>query len=174
MTANHRQLLKKENSGSILIELNFLFIILLLAGGMGFRSTQAVLSNYKRIMADMEIARNARYTESILSRELSYNTTQVRLGKDLNGRDQIIGRKTFENVRCYWYISNSVLYRKTVKDTSTGINPFSDPGIEITDFRTVRLEDKKLGILMTMKHTKTGLIRTVPVVLFLNNGHIAD
>lgn len=164
----------KRKSGGILIELNFLFIIIILICGLFSNSVHAVLVNYKKTMADMEMARCAHFTKSILCRDLSYNTTQVRLSKDLNGKDQIICRKTFENVRCYWYVSNSILYRKTIKGAVSGVNPFSNPEIQIIDFRTERLANNRLGILMTMKHLETGLVRKMPFVIFLNNGLITD
>ena len=123
-------------------------------------------------MADIEISQAARYTESILRRELSYNSTQVKLSKDFNGRDQIICQKTFKNIRAYWYVSNTMLYRKTLKDTTTGINPFSGPEIRMTGFRTLPLGRNKVGIIMDFQDPKTGLERQVALSLFLSNGSV--
>lgn len=164
----------ERKSGGILVELNFLFIIIILICGFFSNSAHAVLVNYKKTMADMEMARCVRFTKSFLCRDLSYNTTQIRLSKDLNGKDQITCSKTFENVRCYWYVSNSILYRKTIREAGFGVNPFSNPEIQIIDFRTERLANNRLGILMTMKHLETGLVRKIPFVIFLNNGLITD
>ena len=142
MTANHKPLLKQRISGSILLELNVFFMLFVLIGGVYCNTVQAVLINSRKVLADIEITQAARYTESILRRELSYNSTQVKLTKDLNNRDQIICRKTYKNVRAYWYLTNAVLYRKTLKDTTTGSNPFSGPDIRMTGFKTGYPDDR--------------------------------
>ncbi len=164
----------KNESGSILVELNLLFLMLALVGGICSQSVQTFFLSYKTLLAELEIARDVRYTESILRRELSYNTAQVRLGQDINGKEQIICRKTNKNVNCYWYISNGILYRKTVKDASTGINPFSNTEIQIQDFQTARLGTDRIGILMTVRHLETGLTRKIPITVSLSNGYVAD
>ena len=174
MTIKPVQYIVNRKSGSILIELNILFLVIVLAGVLYSPSAKMVFTNYKRILADLEIAQAARYTESILRRELSYNTTLVRLSKDFAGKDQLVCQKTFKNVRNYWYISNSILYRRTIKENSTGINPFSNPEIQIIDFRTQRLSDNKIGILITFKHSETGLIRKLPLTLILSNGYVTE
>ena len=134
---------------------------------------QAVLKNCRKILADIEIAKAARYTESTLRRELSYNTTQAKLAKDFNDKDQIICRKTYQNVRVYWYLSNGMLYRKTIKDTTTGINPYSGPNIRITSFKTIRLGKEKIGIVMNLQDPETGLKRQIALSLLLSNGSVA-
>ena len=121
---------------------------------------QAVLKNCRKLLADIEIAKAARYTESTLRRELSYNTTQAKLAKDFNDRDQIICRKTYQNVRTYWYLSNGMLYRKTIKDTTTGINPYS-------------VGKEKIGIVMNLQDPETGLERQIALSLLLSNGSVA-
>lgn len=174
MIANHKPLFNKRISGSILLELNILFMLTVLMSGAYCNATQAVIKNCRKLMADIEIAQAARYTESILRRELSYSSTQVKLAKDFNNRDQIICRKTFKNVRTYWYISNAMLYRKTLKNTTTGINPYSGPDIRMTDFKTFPLGKEKIGIIMNLQDPKTGLERQVALSMFLSNGSVVN
>ena len=174
MAANHKPLFNKRISGSILLELNVLFMLFVLIGGVYCNMTRAVLKNCHRVLADIEISQAARYTESILRRELSYNSTQVKLARDFNNRDQIICRKTFKNVRTYWYLSNTMLYRKTVKDTTTGINPFSGPDIRMTDFKPFLLGKDKIGIVLNMQDPETGLERKIALSLFLCNGSVVN
>ena len=159
-------------SGSILLEINLLLMVIVLASCVYCDSAQAVFKNCKRLLADIKIAQAARFSESILRRELSYNSAQVRLGKDFNDRDELICRKTFKNVRTYWYLNGYILYRKTIKNSTTGINPFSDSEIQITDFRIVPLGNEKLGIVMTFKEPETGLTRKKSFALFLSNGNV--
>ena len=90
----HDNCCNKRISGSILLELNSIFLIIVMVSGVYCNMSQTVLKNYRKILADIEIAQAARYTESIVRRELSYNSTQVKLSKDLNNRDQIVCRKT--------------------------------------------------------------------------------
>ena len=149
-------------------------MIMTLASGIFVNSTQVVYKNSQKLLADIEIARAARYTESIIRRELSYNSTQVRLSKDFNDRDQIICQKTFKNVRMYWYLSGNILYRKTVKGTTTGINPYSDTQIRVLDFTTVPLGEEKMGIRMTLKDAKTGLVRNKAFTLILSNSSVSS
>lgn len=172
MTANHKPLFHKRISGSILLELNIVFMLFVLVSGIYCNTAQAVIKNCRKVLADIEIARAARYTESILRRELSYNSAQVKLAKDFNNRDQIICRKTYNNVRTYWYLSNAMLYRKTLKDTTTGVNPFSGPDIRMTGFKTIPLEKEKIGVIMTLQDPETGVERKIAVSLFLSNGSV--
>ena len=150
-----------------------MFLIMVIVSAVYCNVVQAVLKNCRKILADIEIAKAARYTESTLRRELSYNTTQAKLAKDFNDRDQIICRKTYQNVRAYWYLSNGMLYRKTIKDTTTGINPYSGPDIRITRFKTIRLGKEKIGIVMNLQDPETGLERQIALSLLLSNGSVA-
>ena len=172
MTFHPEHCYDKRKSGSILLELNIMFMIMVLAGSVYCNAAQAVLKNCRKLLADIKIVQSARYTESILRRELSYNSTQVKLSKDLNNRDQIICRKTFNNVRNDWYLSNAVLYRKTLKDTTTGTNPFSSPDVPITGFKTIPLGKEKIGIIMIFQEPETGLERQIAFSLFLSNGTV--
>ena len=171
MTIHPDQCCNKRKSGSILLELNIMFMVIVSTAYCN--AIQAVLKNCRKILADIEIAKAARYTESTLRRELSYNTTQAKLAKDFNDRDQIICRKTYQNVRAYWYLSNGMLYRKTIKDTTTGINPYSGPDIRITRFKTIRLGKEKIGIVMNLQDPETGLERQIALSLLLSNGSVA-
>lgn len=173
MTIHPDQCCNKRKSGSILLELNIMFMVMVIVSTAYCNAIQAVLKNCRKILADIEIAKAARYTESILRRELSYNTTQAKLAKDFNDRDQIICRKTYQNVRAYWYLSKGMLYRKTIKDTTTGINPYSGPDIRITRFKTIRLGKEKIGIVMNLQDPKTGLERQIALSLLLSNGSVA-
>lgn len=164
----------KRISGSILLELNIIFLIMVMVSGVYCNMSQTVLKNYRKILADIEIAQAARYTESILRRELSYNSTQVKLSKDLNNRDQIVCWKTLNNTRSNWYLSNGVLYRKTLRGTTTGTNPFSDPNIQITGFQTIPLGKDKLGIVINLTEPETGLARQVAFSVYLSNGFIVQ
>ena len=174
MTANHNPLFNKRSSGSILLELNVMFTLFVLISGVYCNAAQAVLKNSRKVLADIELAQAARFTESILRRELSYNSTQVKLGKDYNNRDQIICWKTFKNVRAYWYLSDAMLYRRTLKDTTTGINPFSSPDIRMTGFKTFPLGKEKIGIIMNLQNPETGLERQVALSLLLSNGSVVQ
>ena len=149
-----------------------MFLIIVLVSGVYCSAVQIVLKNYRKLLADIEIAKAARYTESILRRELSYNATQAGLVKDFSGHNQINCQKVFKNVRSYWYVSGTLLYRKTVKGMEQGINPFSNPEIKIIDFKTMSLGKDKLGIIITLQNPETGLERTIPISLFLSNGTV--
>ena len=173
MTINPDQCCNKRKSGSILLELNIIFMVMVIVSAAYCNAVQAVLKNCRKLLADVEITKAARYTESTLRRELSYNTTQAKLAKDFNDRDQIICRKTYQNVRAYWYLSNGMLYRKTIKDTTTGINPYSGPDIRITRFKTIRLGKEKIGIVMNLQDPETGLERQIALSLLLSNGSVA-
>ena len=173
MTIHPDQCCNKRKSGSILLELNIMFMVMVIVSTAYCNAIQAVLKNCRKILADIEIAKAARYTESTLRRELSYNTTQAKLAKDFSDRDQIICRKTYQNVRAYWYLSNGMLYRKTIKDTTTGINPYSGPDIRITRFKTIRLGKEKIGIVMNLQDPETGLERQIALSLLLSNGSVA-
>ena len=151
-----------------------MFMLFVLIGGIYCNMAQMVFKNWRKVLADAKIAQAARYTESILRRELSYNSTQVKLGKDFNNRDQIICRKTVKNVRAYWYLSNAMLYRKTLKDTASGINPFSGPEIQVTGFKTFPLGKEKIGIIMNLYDPETGLERQRALSLFLSNGSVVN
>lgn len=172
MTANHKLLSNKRNSGSILLELDVMLLLFVLIGGVYSNMAKAVLKNCRNVSADIEITKSARYTESILRRELSYNSTQVKLAKDFNDRDQIICQKIAKNVRTYWYLSNSMLYRKTLKDTTTGINPYSGPDIRITGLKTIPLAKAKIGVIMNLQDPETGLERQISFSMFLSNGSV--
>jgi hypothetical protein len=174
MTTNPEYCCTKRKSGFILLELNVLFMIIVLVSGVYCSAAKMLFKNYRKLLSDIEIAKAARYTESILRRELSYNATQAGLVKDFSGHDQINCKKVFKNVRSYWYISGTLLYRKTVKGTETGINPFSNPEIRIIDFKTMCLEKDKLGIIMTLQDPETGMKRLIPISLFLSNGTVAQ
>ena len=149
-------------------------MLFVLIGGIYCNAAQMVLKDCRKVLADIEIAQAARFTESILRRELSYNSTQVQLGRDFNNRDQIICRKIFKNVRAYWYLSNTMLYRKTLKGTTTGINPFSGPDIRMTGFKTFPLGKEKVGIIMNLQDPGTGLERKIALSLFLSNGSVVN
>ena len=151
-----------------------MFLVMVIISGAYCNAVQAVLKNCRRLLADIEIAKAVRYTESTLRRELSYNTAQAKLAKDFNDRDQIICRKTFQNVRAYWYLSNGMLYRKTLKDASTGINPYSGPDIRITRFKTILLGKEKIGIIMNLQDPETGLERRIASSLLLSNGSVVQ
>ena len=173
MTIHPDQCCNKRKSGSILLELNIMFMVMVIVSTAYCSAVQAVLKNCGNLLADIEIAKAVRYTESTVRRELSYNTTQAKLAKDFNDRDQIICRKTYQNVRAYWYLSNGMLYRKTIKDTTTGINPYSGPDIRITRFKTIRLGKEKIGIVMNLQDPETGLERQIALSLLLSNGSVA-
>jgi hypothetical protein len=160
----------KRESGSILLELNIMFMVMVIVSAAYCNAVQVVLKNCRRLLADIEIAKAARYTESTVRRELSYNTTQAKLTRNFNDSDQINCRKTYQNVRAYWYLSNGMLYRKTIKDTTTGINPYSGPDIRITRFKTILLGKEKIGIIMNLQDPVTGLERRTALSLFLSNG----
>ena len=174
MTIHPDQCCDKRKSGSILLELNILFLVMVVVSATYCNAAQAVLKNCRKLLADIEIAKAARYTESTLRRELSYNTTQANLAKDFNDRDQIICWKTYQNVRAYWYLSNGILYRKTIKGTTTGINPYSGPDIRITDFKTIMLGKEKIGIIMNLQDPETGLERRIDLSLLLSNGSVVQ
>lgn len=172
MPANHKPLFNKRRFGSILLELNVMLMLFVLIGGVYCNTTQTVLRNSRNVLTDIEIAKSARYIETILRRELSYNTTQAKLAKDFNGRDQIICQKTAKNVRTCWYLSNAMLYRKTLKNTTTGINPFSGPDIRLTGFKTIPLANRKIGIVMNLQDPKAGRERQVAFSMYLSNGAV--
>ena len=164
----------KRESGSILLELNIMFMVMVIVSTAYCSAVQAVLKNCGNLLADIEIAKAVRYTESTVRRELSYNTTQAKLTRNFNDRDQINCRKTYQNVRAYWYLSNGMLYRKTIKDTTTGINPYSGPDIRITRFKTILLGKERIGIIMNFQDPATGLERRIAQVLFLSNGSVVQ
>ena len=172
MAIHPDQCCDKRKSGSILLELNIMFLIMVIVSAVYCNVVQAVLKNCRNLLADIEIAKAVRYTESTVRRELSYNIKQAKLAKDFNDRDQIICRKTYQNVRAYWYLSNGMLYRKTIKDTTTGINPYSGPDIRITGLKTILLGKEKLGIVMKLQDPETGLVRRVAFSLLLSNGSV--
>lgn len=174
MTTNLNHCRNKSKSGFILLELNIVFLIIVLVGFVYCSAVQTFLKNYRKILADIEIAKAARYTESIIRRELSYNATSVGLTKDFNGRTQISCQKTLKNVHSYWYVSGTVLYRKTEKGMAPGVNPFSNPEIKIVNFKIMCLGKEKLGIIMTLQDSGTGLERKVPLSLFLSNGTVVQ
>jgi len=174
MTINPDQCCNKRKSGSILLELNIIFMVMVIVSAAYCNAVQAVLKNCRKLLADVEITKAARYTESTLRRELSYNTTQAKLAKDFNDRDQIICRKAHQNVRAYWYLSNGMLYRKTIKDTTMGINPYSGPDIRITRFKTIQLGKEKIGIVMNLQDPETGLERQIALSLLLSNGSVSQ
>ncbi len=174
MTIHPDRCCEKRKSGSILLELNIVFMIMVVVSATYCNVGQVVLKNCRKLLADIEIAKAVRYTESTIRRELSYNTTQVKLAEDFNDRDQIICRKTFQNVRAYWYLSNGMLYRKTLKDTTTGINPYSAPDIRITRFKTILLGKEKIGIIMNFQDPETGLERRIGIPLLLSNGSVVQ
>ena len=151
-----------------------MFLLFVLIGGVYCNMVQAVLKNCRKVLADIEISQAARYTESILRRELSYNSTQVKLAKDFNNRDQIICQKTYKNVRTYWYLSNAMLYRKTLKETTTGSNPFSGPDIRMTGFKVFPLGEDKISIIINLQDPGTGLERQVAFSLVLSNGSVVE
>ncbi len=149
-----------------------MFLVMVVAGSAYCNTARTALNNCRKFLADIEIAQAARFTESILRRELSYNSTQVKLTKDFNNRDQIVCGRTFRNVRNDWYLSNGILYRKTLKDTVTGTNPFSGPDIRMTGFKTLRLGNDKIGIIMKFQDPETGLEKQIAFSLILSNGYI--
>ena len=149
-----------------------MFAVLVMVSGVYYNVAQAGLKNCKKLLADIEIAQAARFTECILRRELSYNSTQVKLVKGFNNKDQINCRKVFQNVQAYWYQSNDMLYRKTVKNSSTGINPYFSTEIRMTGFKTVALGKNKIGIIINLQDPETGLARNVFFSLFLSNGSV--
>ena len=151
-----------------------MFMVMVIISAAYCNALQTILKNCRKLLADIEIAKAARYTESTVRRELSYNTTQVKLVKNFNDMDQINCRKTYQNVRAYWYLSNGMLYRKTVKDTMTGINPYSGPDIRITRFKTILLGKEKIGIIMNFQDPVTGLERRIALALFLSNGPVVQ
>ncbi len=163
-----------RKSGSILLELNIMFMVMVIVSAAYCNAVQAVLKNCRKLLADIEIAKAARYTESTVRRELSYNTTQAKLTKSFNDMDQINCSKTNQNVRAYWYLSNGMLYRKTIKDTTTGINPYSGPDIRITRFKTIMIGKEKMGIIMNFQDPVTGLERRIALSLFLCNGSVVQ
>ena len=163
MTTNPEYCCTKRKSGYILLELNVLFMIVVLISGVYCSAAKMLFKNYRKLLSDIEIAKAARYTESILRRELSYNATQA-----------INCKKVFRNVRSYWYVSGTLLFRKTVKGTETGTNPFSNPEIRINDFKTMSLGKDKLGIIMIMQDPETGMERKIPISLFLSNGTVVQ
>ena len=151
-----------------------MFMVMVIVSAAYCNAVQVVLKNCRRLLADIEIAKAARYTESTVRRELSYNTTQAKLTRNFNDSDQINCRKTYQNVRAYWYLSNGMLYRKTIKDTTTGINPYSGPDIRITRFKTILLGKERIGIIMNFQDPATGLERRIAQVLFLSNGSVVQ
>ena len=151
-----------------------MFMVMVIVSSAYCNAVQVVLKNCRRLLADIEIAKAARYTESTVRRELSYNTTQAKLTRNFNDSDQINCRKTYQNVRAYWYLSNGMLYRKTIKDTTTGINPYSGPDIRITRFKTILLGKERIGIIMNFQDPATGLERRIAQVLFLSNGSVVQ
>lgn len=161
-----------RKSGTILIELNLFFMTLLIACGVGINCGQMIFHNMPRVLADIELYQAARYTQNILKRELSYNVASIRLSKGFNDRDQLVCCKTKKNVKLYWYVSGKMLYRKTIKGMSIGVNPFSCPEMQIIDFSTERLASDRLKLIVTMKETRSGLTRTFPWILRLSNGTV--
>jgi hypothetical protein len=67
-----------------------------------------------------------------------------------------------------------VLYRKTLKDTATGSNPFSGPDIRVTGFKTFPLGEDKISIILTLQDSETRLERRVAFSLFLSNGSVVE
>ena len=174
MTKNPEPCCDKRKSGSILLEINIMFLVLVIAGGVYCNTAHAVFKNCRRILADIEVMQAARFSESILRRELSYLSSQVKLAKDFNDRDQIICRKTSKNISAYWYLSNAILYRKTLKSATTGINPFSCSDVRITGFKAFPLGKEKIGVIMNLQDSKTGLEKQVALSLFLSNGTVVN
>ena len=174
MAIHPDQCCDKRKSGSILLELNIMFLIMVIVSAVYCNVVQAVLKNCRNLLADIEIAKAVRYTESTVRRELSYNIKQAKLAKDFNDRDQIICHKTYQNVRAYWYLSNGMLYRKTTKGTTAGINPYSGPDILITRFKAIQLGKERIGIIMNLQDPATGLERRIGSSLLLSNGSVVQ
>ena len=174
MAIHPDQCCDKRKSGSILLELNIMFLIMVIVSAVYCNVVQAVLKNCRNLLADIEIAKAVRYTESTVRRELSYNIKQAKLAKDFNDRDQIICHKTYQNVRAYWYLSNGMLYHKTTKGTTTGINPYSGPDILITRFKAIQLGKERIGIIMNLQDPETGLERRIALSLLLSNGSVVQ
>ena len=126
----HDNCCNKRISGSILLELNIIFLIIVMVSGVYCNMSQTVLKNYRKILADIEIAQAARYS--------------------------------------------GVLYRKTMRGAATGTNPFSDPDVQITGFRTIPLGKEKLGIVINLREPETGLERQAAFSVFLSNGLIVQ
>ena len=135
---------------------------------------QIIYKNSKRVLADIEISQAVRFIESTMRRDISYNTAEIKIVKDLNNRNQIVCRKTLINDRTYWYISNFILYRKVIKGSATGINSFSNPKIKILDWQVVPLGEKKLGIIMTLKEVETGYSKKKSFTMLLSNSCVTS
>lgn len=161
-----------RNTGTIMVELNIFFLVLLLGCGLLFNYQHMLLRNCIRVLSDIELFRTARYSQAILKRELSYHAAAIRLGKDLNGRDQLVCQKILHNVRTQWYVLNGILYRKTVKGTDSGINPFSDPRIEITGFSAEKLTEDRLKLSIVFTEPRLGISRSFPFIFYLSNAVI--
>ena len=67
-----------------------------------------------------------------------------------------------------------MLYRKTLKDSTTGVNSFSNPEIKLTDFKTFPLGKNKIGVIMAFKDPESGLERRIASALFLSNGFVVN
>lgn len=167
-----KQTVVGRKSGTILIELNFFFMTLLIVCGVGLNCGQMIFRNVPRVLADIELHQAARYTQNILKRELSYNVASIRLSKGFNNRDQLVCWKTHKNVKLNWYVYSKMLYRKTIKGMQVGVNPFSCPETQIIGFSTERLASDRLKLLVTMQEKRSGLTRTFPWIFRLSNGTV--
>ena len=67
MTIHPDQCCDKRESGSILLELNIMFMVMVIVSAAYCNAVQVVLKNCRRLLADIEIAKAARYTESTVS-----------------------------------------------------------------------------------------------------------
>lgn len=161
-----------RNTGTVMVELNLFFLILLLGCGLFFNYGQTLLKNCARVLAEIELFQAARYSQTILKRELSYNAASIRLGKDLNNRDRLTCRKTSANVQTQWYVLNKTLYRKTTKGMSEGVNPFSEPRAAITGVAAERLAADRLKLSVVFTAPGSGISRSFSFVFLLSNGEI--
>ena len=167
-----KQAAVERKSGTILIELNLFFIILMIACGVWVDCGQMLFRNAPRVLADLKLHQAARYTQNLLKRELSYNVTLIRLSKGFNNRDQLTCYKTQKNVKQQWYVTGHMLYRKTIKGMNQGVNPFSSPEVQIIGFSTRRLAADRLKMLVTLKEPKTGFTRIFTWIFRLSNGRV--
>ena len=164
----------KAAKGSILLELNLVMVLLLLAAGLFQQSIGTVLQNAGKIKGDLQLTQADRYLDTFLGKQISFNSVQVVLEEDGQGKPKIACQDILGNQKVSFYTQGTVLYRRLQAGPAVGVNPLSLSQVAVNGFAVKRITSRTLWVSYRFLERQTGREKEFQHWYYLGNGEVVD
>lgn len=161
---------RNYEQGFFLTELLVSAAILALVAAAFYQEAANLLGSWHKMQSDMELNSSARYMQSVLEKDIGYESRLVTIGSDKQGKPQITCQTIYGGRSYIFSNESSGLYKQTKTTGTPGKNPLFNVNCPVTGWQVHRLADDAVQISITLQNN--GRQRSFTQVVRCLNGRV--